>query len=204
MTLDSKLFDQIRIKPDQETSDADRFPCCDWEGCSRPGTHRAPMGRDREGQYFHFCLDHVRVYNKSYNYFTGMDDDTVARFIKDSTIGHRPTWRMGVNQPGESDTETGPTRWSGAFQDPFRVFGGAAPGGLGDAEPQQRRLNSVQQRAFDVLKLDPSADRAAIKARYKELVKKHHPDANGGDRSSEERLRQIIQAYNALKQAGFC
>lgn len=196
MTLDSKLFDQIRIKPDQETSDADHFPCCDWEGCGRPGTHRAPMGRDREGQYFHFCLDHVRVYNKSYNYFTGMDDDTVARFIKDATIGHRPTWRMGVNQPKEPAPEAGPTRWSGAFQDPFRLFGAAAP--------QQRRLNGVQQRAFDILKLDPSAGRDAIKARYKELVKKHHPDANGGDRSSEERLRQIIQAYNALKQAGFC
>ncbi len=204
MTLDSKLFDQIRVKPDKESVEADRFPCCDWEGCTRPGSHRAPMGRNHEGQYFHFCLDHVRLYNKSYNYFTGMDDQTVARFLKEATIGHRPTWRMGVNRQAKPAGERpSSSDWGPTFEDPFHVFGGAANRRPKPAEPR-RRLNGVQRRAFDVLKLEPSSDKTAIKARFKELVKKHHPDANGGDRSSEERLRQIIQAYNALKQAGFC
>ena len=60
--------------------------------------HRAPKGRDREGQYFNFCVDHVREYNKSYNYFTGMGDDDVRSYQKDSLTGHRPTWKMGVNK----------------------------------------------------------------------------------------------------------
>jgi DnaJ-class molecular chaperone len=62
----------------------------------------------------------------------------------------------------------------------------------------------VTQKAFDTLDLDIATEKAEIKARFKALVKRHHPDANGGDRSSEERLRQIIQAYNYLKTAGFC
>ncbi|PLX38619.1 MAG: molecular chaperone DnaJ [Hyphomicrobiales bacterium] len=206
MALDSKLFDKIRIKPDKETLEKDSFPTCDWEGCSRPGSHRAPMGRDREGQYFNFCLDHVRLYNKSYNYFTGMDDSLVARYLKEATIGHRPTWRMGVNRAAQpaGGAKRGKAGWSETYHDPFQLFGETGQPGSGPAPRAQRRLNAAQSRAFDVLKLEPSADRTEIKARFKELVKKHHPDANGGDRSSEERLRQIIQAYNALKQAGFC
>ena len=66
-----------------------------------PGEFRAPMGRLREGQYFCFCLDHVREYNATYNYFDGMTDDAVARWMKDDTIGHRPTWAMGVNRAGK-------------------------------------------------------------------------------------------------------
>lgn len=71
-------------------------------------------------------------------------------------------------------------------------------------EPPKRKVSSATQRAFDTLDLDIEASKADIKARFKLLVKRHHPDANGGDKSSEERLRQIIQAYNYLKTAGFC
>jgi len=49
------------------------------------------------------------------------------------------------------------------------------------------------------LGLDETADAAVIKARYKNLVKRLHPDANSGDRSNEDKLREIIRAYNYLK-----
>ncbi|MDH3579214.1 MAG: molecular chaperone DnaJ, partial [Hyphomicrobiales bacterium] len=75
MKLDSKYFDCIRVKPDEDRRSHDEHPSCDWSGCTRAAQHPAPRGRDREGQYFNFCLDHVRQYNKSYNYFNGMSDE---------------------------------------------------------------------------------------------------------------------------------
>ena len=69
---------------------------CGWPGCRAAGTHRAPKGRGRDGEYLFFCLDHVREYNHSYNYFAGMSDDEVAAWQKAAITGHRPTWKMGV------------------------------------------------------------------------------------------------------------
>ena len=79
MKLNSKYFDRVRVKPEQDRLRADTGPICEWDGCGQPGTHRAPMGRDREGQYFQFCIEHVREYNKTYNYFAGMDDTSISR-----------------------------------------------------------------------------------------------------------------------------
>ena len=208
MKLDSKLFDRIRVKPARPAEDRTGLPPCAWPGCHEAGSHRAPMGRGREGQYHHFCLSHVRLYNQSYDYFAGMSDAAVAAFQRDAVTGHRPTWRMGVDAPPEPH---GAAASAAAFaeagyatRDPFEMFGPRrAPPPPPEPEPR-RRLTATQRRAFDVMDLDETASPPAIKARYKTLVKRHHPDANGGDRSSEERLRHVIQAYGVLKGAGFC
>jgi len=205
MKLDSHYFDKVRVKPAEDRRRRSHEPGCDWEGCERAGTHRAPKGRDREGQYFRFCIDHVRDYNKSYNYFAGMDNESIARFQKDAITGHRPTW--SINSKGGSGTRDarGEERVEPHSRDPFGFMHDI---GLEQAEPghvrSRRRLTALEKKSFDVLDLDETADAKAIKTRYKNLVKKHHPDANGGDRGSEERLRQIIQAYNQLKSSGFC
>ena len=93
-----------------------------------------------------------------------------------------------------------------AADDPFGLFGGIGPGRPGASGPtaEGRKILNAQRRALDVLGLEADAKRADIKAKFKVLVKRHHPDANGGDRTSEDRLREIIQAYNYLKSAGFC
>ena len=93
MKLNSKIFDSIRVagKSGTTTKREDRGPVCQWKGCERPGPHRAPMGRGRDGEYYHFCIDHVRQYNHSYNYFDGMSDAEVDNFRKDALTGHRPT-----------------------------------------------------------------------------------------------------------------
>ena len=98
MDLNSPLFDKIRAK--REPREEPRAPKlrCDSPGCEDAGEFRAPMGRLREGQYFCFCLNHVREYNHSYNYFNGMSDEAVARYLKDATVGHRPTWAMGAKR----------------------------------------------------------------------------------------------------------
>ncbi|WP_153771405.1 DnaJ domain-containing protein [Labrenzia sp. CE80] len=195
MKLDSKIFDSIRVKPDKEKAQEETHPSCDHPGCKRPGTHRAPKGRDREGQYFNFCVDHVREYNKSYNYFSGMQDDDVRSYQKDSMTGHRPTWKMGVNRQA-ADGPDG--------LDPRAAARANAQRRASETrQPRQRKLLALEKRSLEVLNLGPNARGAEIKTRYKELVKLNHPDANGGDRSSEDRLREIIQAYNVLKKAGF-
>ena len=200
MDYSSKHFDKLRINKGRKKAPEETDAQCQWEGCERPGTHRAPMGRNFEGKYLNFCFDHVREYNKSYNYFSGLDDDAVAKFHKDSLTGHRPTWTMGVNRHGDSErrsTEFDP--YAGASE---RVR--ARLHGTTRTPGRTRKLKTLEKKALEDLGLPQSATADDIKSRYKELVKRHHPDANGGDRSSEERLRVIIHAYKFLKQAGFC
>jgi curved DNA-binding protein CbpA len=207
MKLDSKYFDSIRVHRKGEAPPEPSTPTCQWDGCQEKGLHRAPVGRDAEGEYFLFCVDHVRQYNKGYNYFSGLSDSDIARYQKEALTGHRPTWKMGVNSaarngPDVSRLRSGTAGYYSRIRDPF----GFVEQGRHRAyqEPRQRKLKSLEAKAFDTLHLDASATGADIKARYKELVKKHHPDANGGDRGSEDRFRDVVQAYQLLKQAGFC
>src|SRR5271155_423928 len=95
MSNDSPLFDRIRVKPDQDRRPRADLPACQWPRCKSPATHRAPKGRERASEYWQFCLDHVREYNNSYNFFAGMNDEAVARYQKDDLTGHRPTWKLG-------------------------------------------------------------------------------------------------------------
>src|SRR5437870_651363 len=97
MKFDSPLFDRIRVRPGEDRRPRADSPTCNWQGCTHQATHRAPKGRLRENQYWRFCLEHVREYNHSYNYFAGMSEDAVARYQKDAVTGHRPTWKMGFN-----------------------------------------------------------------------------------------------------------
>lgn len=205
MKLDSAYFNKIRIDADAKQRPEPALRACEMPGCAGSGTHRAPKGRTAEGEYFWFCLEHVRQYNKSYNYFSGMNDAAVQAFQKDAVLGHRPTWQMGMN--GKRPETVRPSRpsgfaWAGRAQDPFRLFGeGFQARG---PEPEQRRVRNMEAKSLSTLGLDATASAAEVKARYKLLVKRHHPDANGGDRSLEDRLREIIQAYSYLKSVGFC
>jgi hypothetical protein len=203
MKFDSPIFDRIRVKPSEDRRPRTDCPVCDWPGCAAAASHRAPKGRVHEGQYWRFCLDHVRQYNQSYNFFAGMSDDAVAKYQKEAMTGHRPTWKMGVGR-GRGNAGIDPDF---AAHDPFgilRELGGRAGWRAERPAPEARTLRNAEQKAFDVLGLEVDATSADIKARFKLLVKRHHPDANGGDRSCEDQLRRIIQAYNYLKSAGFC
>ena len=95
MSNDSPLFDRIRVKPDLDRRPRADLPGCQWPRCAAPATHRAPKGRLRASEYWQFCLEHVREYNNSYNFFAGMSDDAIAKYQKDDITGHRPTWKMG-------------------------------------------------------------------------------------------------------------
>jgi curved DNA-binding protein CbpA len=205
-----KYFEKIRVRPEKDAELKSRSPICQWDGCNEAGTHRAPVGRLKEGEYFHFCFDHVREYNKGFNYFSGVSDTEIARFQKEAMTGHRPTWRMGANggvgandggmrsAPDFAQQRSGRAGYYNRMRDPFNLFTGGA------REPRERKAKPLEAKALETLGLDTKATGKDIKARYKELVKRHHPDANGGDRGSEDRFRDVLQAYRVLKQAGLC
>ena len=209
MKLESKYFDSIRIKSgarEAEPVESDE-PQCQWKGCDKPGRFRAPKGRGREGEFYLFCQEHVRQFNASYNYFDGMSDNEVEDFRKDATYGHRPTWKVGENayvggkrRAPNADDINRVRQSSGSDAQGFHAW--RAKQERSEAKRPQRKLKPLEKKSLKVLGLAEGAEREEIKSRFKALVKRHHPDANGGDRGSEEKLREIIQAYNYLKQVG--
>jgi hypothetical protein len=205
MNLNSPLFDSIRVKREPEQAAKPEERRCDHPGCAARGEFRAPKGRDREGEFFFFCLEHVKAYNATYNYFQGMSDDAVAAYQKDAAIGHRPTWALGSNAKTARAAERGTKRRGRAkaeepaTDDLFSLFGDRFKT---RAEAAPRPVSEPTRKALDALNLEYGAAKDEIKARYKELVKRFHPDANGGDRSREARLTEIVNAYNHLKRAG--
>lgn len=196
MSFNSDLFERIRIHPEPDAPvSADATPC-DHENCRKAGEFRAPMGRGHEGRYFCFCIDHVREYNAHYNYFAGMSDEAVARFQKDAITGHRPTWGMGTQRPAgahRADQAEMEEDILGLFRNRF------AQKSASRAAPVRPQVARPTLRALNAMGLDEHADPASIRQRYKDLVKRLHPDANGGDRSSEDKLREIINAYKHLR-----
>jgi hypothetical protein len=183
MKLDSKYFDKIRVKKPGEKPAAESVPQCDWPDCPRPARHKAPMGRGHEGKFYNYCTAHVQEYNKTYNYFAGMKDDEMADFQKDARLGHRPTWKLGQNA-----TATASSVRRKAQQ--MRSSG--------------RALRGTELKALQTLGLDDTATAEQVKTQYKTLVKRLHPDANGGSRANEDTLKSVIQAYDHLRSSGFC
>ena len=212
MKLDSKLFDGIRIRPRHEEKPQVEAPACAWEGCDQPGIYKAPKGNRAEGEYHNFCLEHVRHYNTTFNFFSGMSADDIETHVNQSSAtAGRPSWGLGA-KPQPRTNPNGPKMYraprpddqSRRFNDPLHIF--ARYQRAQARNPQQereRKLHELDRRALETLGFQGSAKSLEIKQAYKALVKIHHPDANGGDKSSEERLRAIIAAYTHLKQKGF-
>lgn len=182
---------------------------CDKPGCENGGDHRAPKSRSTLNEYYWFCLDHVREYNQAWDFFRGMTPDQIEAYQRATLTGLRPTWKMGDNTKGPNPKLQ--FFFRGAFVDPFVIFDDG-PGAAGQPRPEAdatsrsgstRRLSRMQATSLETLDLEPSATLQDVKARFKELVKRYHPDANGGDRGAEERLRQVIKAYGQLRSSGY-
>jgi hypothetical protein len=174
---------------------------CDHAGCVAGGDHRAPKSRLDLHDYYWFCLEHVRAYNSAWNYYAGMSDIEIEAEIRHDTVWQRPSWRLGDRHgPGYADR----------IRDYFGVFPDGAEGagersrrnGDHGRDPVRRAL-SAREQALAVFEIDPPFTLARLKARYKTLVKLHHPDAHGGDKTSEEKLKIINQAYVTLKASYF-
>jgi hypothetical protein len=172
---------------------------CAHPGCEAAGEFRAPPsgdGRigDRPPEWRWFCLDHVRAFNSGYNFFSGMSTEEIE-------AAQRPF--AGWERETRAFAHTGadrPPRW-GDFSDPLDAIGArfrqAAPKQRNDGKP----LSGENRRDLDTMGLDANADRHALRKRYTELVRRYHPDHNGGDRSQEGTLTKVIAAYQRLRKA---
>lgn len=173
---------------------------CQHPDCQQPGVYRAPKSRTQLNEYFWFCLDHVRDYNKAWDYYAGMSQAEIERHVRNDVVGGRPTWPLG--KWGSHGPRGRPYKVDSAFipDDVAEALNGAAA--KAQKEREQRRRNarlSKEEQALAVLDLTGPVTMEEIRARYRALVKKLHPDANGGDKSAEERLKVVNQAYSTLK-----
>ena len=169
---------------------------CDHMGCKSAGIHRAPKGRDHANQFWHFCTDHAADYNKRWNYFSGMSDSELENYRAREEVGHRPTWTF---RGGKGDRLAATARAKPG--DPLGLFGVGDPAGRPAAKPR-RRISRLQEMALEVMSLDENAHAVDIRTRYAELVKRWHPDSNGGDRGAETNLQRVLAAYQTLKAGG--
>ena len=167
---------------------------CAHPGCAEAGEFRAPAGRnptfDGPGDWRFLCLDHVREFNDRYNYFSGMSPDEIEEAQTPYGGWERQTRAFSVNG-------SPPPRWAD-FTDPLDAIGAR----FRRVEPERkdgRPLSESDRKSLRVLGLGADADRRALRQRYADLVRRYHPDRNGGDRGHEKALQAAIEAYTQLK-----
>ena len=184
--------DDVGLKPGERP--------CDHPGCRQAGTARAPKSRDMLEEHYWFCQPHAAEYNRSWNFFAGMSDDQVReRQTEESFTGGRPTWSF---KAGRGSREAAAAASKGFFRDAFGIFGkNQAQANAAEKAAYDRGLGKLERGALADLDLDATADAATIRRRYTELLKRTHPDANGGDRSTEHKLQRVIRAFRTLRKA---
>ena len=159
---------------------------CDMPDCAETGAYRAPKSRASLQEFHWFCLDHVRVYNASWDYYKGMGPEEIEAELRADASWQRPSWPLGQGKQARLDE---------AMEAELHAFAfGARP------KPAHRPDVPAELReALGVFELTWPVTLAAVKARYKELAKRHHPDANNGSKRSEEMLKTVNLAYAALR-----
>lgn len=153
---------------------------CAAEGCVQEGVYRAPKSRDALRDYIWFCLDHVRAYNRAWNYYEGLQGAALEAEIRRATTWERPSWKFATGQPSDQ-----------AFDDVMELFDFEKR----DGTKATRQLTKEERQAWRVMQLEPVNDIEVVKRQYKQLAKQNHPDKNRGDADAEERLKDINLAY---------
>lgn len=210
-------FTDIRVKPPREDEAAEQADVlhlkpgekpCQWPACSRAATARAPKSRERLNDFYDFCQAHAGEYNKGWNFYAGMSEGEVrAAQENEAMTGGRPTWEMkagkGSREAAAFAAKMGTTNNTGAgsWRDSFGLFGRKGEQTKG-APNEDRRVGKLERAALADLDLEPGVGKAEIKARYHDLLKRCHPDTNGGDRGAEAKLQRVIRAWKTLKKAG--
>lgn len=194
-------FVDIRVRPpkaesvDQMARRGDKH--CDHPGCVNKATSPAPKSPallDSPDRFW-FCSAHATEYNKRWDFFAGMSPGQIAKFQAEALTGHRPTWEMKASRHSREAAAA----MKGPFNDPFGAFG---PKTKPDPAAHVRSLGRLEQKALEELGLHEGATAQEIRERYTLLIKRYHPDANGGDRSAESRLQIVIKAYKILRASG--
>lgn len=159
---------------------------CSAGGCTAPGEYKAPKSRWEVGSYQYLCLDHIREFNRAWDYFEGWTREQIESFTHSLVHGHRPTWKIGDQPLFTSEM---------LRESFFKMMGEEMP--KAKAKPETR-AERKEREALTTLDLLPGATMAIIKTQYKKLVKKYHPDVNKGDKASEEMFKRVTAAYTLL------
>jgi curved DNA-binding protein CbpA len=205
-------FVDIRVKPPREDEPAAEDVhalkpgerACDHAGCRKAATARAPKSRDLMNEHYWFCQEHAAEYNRNWNFFSGMSEGEMRAYQKDEMFtGGRPTWEMKAGKfSREAASFNHRFRRGEGYRDTFDMFGRGGAHAHVRTEPEGPKLGKLERNALAELDLEASADGPKIRSRYTELVRRLHPDANGGDRAGENRLQKVIRAYQTLRKAG--
>ena len=161
---------------------------CDWENCDQAGGYRAPVERDNSKKYRLLCLEHIKIFNKKWNYFSNMTDQEVEYFVKSDL-----TWHKATKSFGSSDNFFS-ILWNNALEDKLNIFKSE-----NFNEYKRTQLSNTDRDAFDAMDLKYDAKWEEIQKQFKTLVKKFHPDKNHGSRKFEDKLKKITLAYSQLK-----
>ena len=164
---------------------------CEHEGCEESGKYRAPKSPDSLEEYFWFCKDHVRAYNLKWNFFNGSEEELAAQIDKDR-VWERETKPFGSKDEARAWSRLG-------IDDPHQVLGENATRNPGKSGGAGRRLPPTERRALDILDAKDHWTKPEIRKAYKSLIKVLHPDMNGGDRSQEEQLQEVVWAWDQIK-----
>ena len=162
---------------------------CEWANCNESGKFKAPIEKDNSKNYRWLCEEHIKLFNKNWNYFEGMNQNQIEDFLKSDLTWHRPTQKFG------SSDNFFNILWNNALSDKFNFF------------KQEKIINNLNNRqlsekdkdAFRIMGLEFNADWAIIQKKFKTLVKKFHPDRNSGNKELEDKLKKITMAYSHLK-----
>jgi hypothetical protein len=168
---------------------------CEHPGCTEPGKYRAPKSPDALDDYFWFCKDHVREYNLKWNFFAGQSEDEMFETRERERIWGRATQPFG----GNGDENRAWARLG--VRDPHEILGEKATRNPGAGKSGTRRLPPSERRALEILDARDHWSRPEIRRQYKSLVKDLHPDMQGGSRADEERLQEVVWAWDQIKDS---
>ncbi len=162
---------------------------CEWENCKEQGKFKAPLEKDNSKNYRWMCEEHIKIFNKNWDYFDGMCQSEIENFLKSDMTWHRPTQEFGKTSNFFN------ILWNNALDNKFNFFKDEKIiNGLNN-----RSLSQKDRYAFKVMELEFHADWPAIQKKFKTLVKKFHPDRNNGNKQFEDKLKKITLAYSHLK-----
>ncbi|MFD1914321.1 DnaJ domain-containing protein [Halodurantibacterium flavum] len=165
---------------------------CESPGCNEVGQYRAPRSPERLDEYYWFCKDHVREYNTKWNFFTGQTEEEFQKFMNTDRVWGRET------KPMREDSRS----WARlGIEDPHSFLGEKATPNPAAAAAQARRLPPTERRAIEILEARDHWTRTEIRKQYKSLVKDLHPDMNGGNRDDEDRLQEVVWAWDQIKDS---
>ena len=162
---------------------------CDWNNCNEIGEYKAPVEKDNSKKFRMLCLEHVKEFNKNWNYFEGMNDNQIYEFLKSDMIWHKPT------QSFSSSDNFFKILWNNALKDDLKKY--KINGHFDHME--KFKFNSNDIKAFSILGISVGIKWEKVQEKFKKLVKKFHPDMNAGNKKYEDKLKIITLAYTQLK-----